>query len=268
MTQVSQNGWAVHDTTSGLILFAAAGRNWYAPNSDVVVVARELLTRFNAEVESVTENDRVVDDWSWAKRNIRGSSTAISNHSSATAWDVNATKHPRSVHGTFSSTKIAAVHRILASITDNAGNRIFRWGNDYVNATIDAMHFEIVRSHASVKEAADKIRARQKKESEVELNDKVKLTKAAAEAMSQPGYTTHKEGDEVTVSYLLQWGGAGEYRSAGKLDKLVTQNATLVAQLKALTAAVTALAANSPKGVQEAFSAGVAEMNAASEQQA
>jgi hypothetical protein len=99
------------------------------------------------------------------------------------------------------------------------------------------------------------------KETDVELTDKIKLTKAAAAAMSLSG-TPRKEGDELSVSYLLQWGGAGAYREWADVRAIKAQNVALAAQLKALTAAVNAIAANSPAAIQSAFSAGVTELKA------
>lgn len=89
----------------------------------------------------------------------------------------------------------------------------------------------------------------------MELTDTIKLSKAAAAAMSLSG-SPRKEGESVSVSYLLQWGGAGAYREWADILAIKATVAAQSTQLKALTAAVTALAANSPAAIQAAFREG------------
>lgn len=152
----SYNGWPVLPSGKPL-RFSAGGRSWYAANKDVATVFAYLINRFDREVESVDAGQ--LDDWSYAVRPVRGSEASATNmscHSSATAVDINALKHPRFAHGTFPAAKTAAVRRILAAI--NHGDQIIRWGNDYVSAPVDAMHFEIVAGERSVRQAADRIR--------------------------------------------------------------------------------------------------------------
>ena len=60
-----------------------------------------------------------------------------SNHASATAMDLNWSKHPNGVHGTFTAPQIAAVRQILAFC-----DGVVYWGEDY-RGTVDGMHFEI-----------------------------------------------------------------------------------------------------------------------------
>lgn len=83
------------------------------------------------------------DDWGYANRNVRGS-TAVSNHASATAVDVNATRHPLGNAGTFSRAQVDEIHRILGEVEN-----VVRWGGDY-NGRKDEMHFEINASHDRV----------------------------------------------------------------------------------------------------------------------
>jgi hypothetical protein len=170
---ISENGWTVYDNPSHFVRFTAAGRGWWAANADCAVVAAEFITRWDAEVESVTKDDPELDDWSYAFRAVRGQTSGYSNHASATAWDVNATQHPRGVAlaKTFTSAQIATVHRIRSAITDYSGRPVFRWGGDYVNSLIDGMHIEINATAAEVKQAANKIRNRQKAETDMPLTN-------------------------------------------------------------------------------------------------
>ena len=61
-----------------------------------------LLVTFAAEfhehIEPIDEGQ--LDDWGYCFRNVRGSSDNLSNHSSGTAIDLNATKHPLGHAGT------------------------------------------------------------------------------------------------------------------------------------------------------------------------
>ena len=125
VTDHSQNGWPVLDR-SDLTWFTAADGRFAAANSDVAYVAAYLINRFDAEVEPIP--GKVLDDWSYANRPVTGSTTSISNHASATAWDLNATQHPRGVKHTFTPAQTAAVRRILASIVDDEGRQIFAGG--------------------------------------------------------------------------------------------------------------------------------------------
>jgi hypothetical protein len=120
------------------------------PCGDALV---HVAARFNVLVEPIV--GPVYDDWGWAVRPIRGQTTGYSNHASGTAIDLNATTHPRGVHGTFSTAKVAAVRVILAELADPVtGRRVIRWGGDYTApSTIDTMHFEINANEAAVRRA-------------------------------------------------------------------------------------------------------------------
>lgn len=158
MTQVfSQNGWPAYADTERFTRLTAAGQGWWCANADVAVVFGEFITRFDAEVEEITQ--KTLDDWSYANRLVRGSTSVVSNHGSATAIDINALQHPRGVHNTFSAAKQAKVRKIKNAITDDAGVPVLRLGMDYTT-TVDDMHVEINVNAARVKQAANKIRLR------------------------------------------------------------------------------------------------------------
>lgn len=135
MAVTSGNGWPVIDTAAGTTQFTAGGRTWRAANTTVAAVARYFLERYATEVEAITGG--TLDDWSWAVRNVRDSATTVSNHASATAWDVNALDHVRGKAGTFTPTQLAALRALLEDFP------VLRWGGDYKTAPVDAMHFEL-----------------------------------------------------------------------------------------------------------------------------
>lgn len=237
----SQNRWPAYETTAKFVRFSAAGFTGWAANADVDVLFTELITRFNAEVEPLA--GKPLDDWSWAFRPIRGKTTGLTNHASATAIDLNSTQHPRGVHDTFTAGQVAAIRRILNSITDDHDRPIFRWGHDYQHAPVDDMHFEINDDPAHAKQAADKLRHRPPvEEVDMQPTDMIKLTEAAARAMSAaPGATPRKAGDEVSVSYLLQWGGAG-------LARVQTEAAAQANRLKAVESRLALLESGTSNG--------------------
>lgn len=139
----SQNGWPVLDSsTTGP---HPRLRHWILPDIDRKLPLRDgsagfLLSHiamwFDKWIESVDTG--IYDDWGWASRPIRGSTT-ISNHASGTAVDLNATKHPLGVatSRTYSSLEI---QRIAKRLKFYRG--CIRWGGFY-SGRPDAMHWEI-----------------------------------------------------------------------------------------------------------------------------
>jgi hypothetical protein len=146
----SQNGYSANDVSVTKV--------WTIPGTERKVRLRadacgELLTHFAAwfdkHVEDIEGGE--FDDWGYAERTIRGSSTELSNHASGTALDLNAVRHPLGVSGTFSSTKAAAIRAQL-----RVYEGCIRWGGDY-SGRKDEMHFEINQDYATVKRVADKV---------------------------------------------------------------------------------------------------------------
>src|SRR5262245_52505022 len=136
----SQNGWPVDPQRSAHTV----------PGTDVSVIVRDgdvatvliyVMAEFHKRVEPINRGQ--LDDWGYANRPIRGS-TATSNHASATAVDINATKHPLGVVGTFTPKQVDVIHAILSEV-DN----VVRWGGDYTGRK-DEMHFEINDNAAAV----------------------------------------------------------------------------------------------------------------------
>lgn len=230
MTEKSQNGWPVLERPQ-LVWFTAAGGRFAAATADVAYLAGYLIGRFNAEVEPIA--GLILDDWSYADRNVTGSKTDISNHASATAWDLNALKHQRGAKGTFTPAQIAAVRSILSAITDNSGKQIFRWGADYHSAPVDSMHFEINATPAQVKQARAKLTDL---ENDVSFHDQHTLTDADVAAYADKTLTAGKS----TKSYdeLVRFPP-----SVARLRReQAARDAALVAQLAAIAKAVAQIA--------------------------
>lgn len=146
----SQNGWPVV-TKAQCDTGTFQGVKF--PNGilagDVAVIARWQLERYEQLVEPLQAGKC----WGWFDREIRGSS-AISNHASATAWDINADKYPLGAQpeDVMSAAKIRACKQIAA---ETAG--VLRWGGNY-NGRKDVMHWEINCGKSLAAAFATKIR--------------------------------------------------------------------------------------------------------------
>jgi len=148
----SQNGWPVDPPRSARTIPGTNVRVTVAdgPAGDVLM---DVLGKVSARVENAALNSTKgeADDWGYANRSVRGS-TAVSNHASATAVDINATRHGLGAKGTFSPAQVDEIHRILGEV-DN----VVRWGGDYTGRK-DEMHFEINASPEEVARVAERIR--------------------------------------------------------------------------------------------------------------
>jgi hypothetical protein len=149
---------------------------------------------FDKHVESIDEGQ--LDDWGYAERTIRGSSTTLSNHASGTAIDLNATRHPLGKRGTFTPGQAARIRKELARYEG-----AIRWGGDYKNRA-DEMHFEINASPAKCAEVL------------------AKLTGEATPAKAAP------KPNDVQAGWALIRQGVAKLREAPKTRKAVHARAT------------------------------------------
>ena len=236
MSARSQNGWPAYADTSRFTRFTAAGRGWWAANADVAVVFTEFVERFNRDVEPVIVPGEEYDDWSHAYRDVRDGDD-LSNHASATALDINATRHPRGVRGTFTARQAQEMREIKNSITDAAGVPVLRLGMDY-QGTVDDMHVEINASAARVKEAANKIRkaklamALTKIDVDAFLDHQDELSESAAKVFGE------KKGHKQSIRYMLTWGGARGAQTSQQLKDLGTDINALTTKLNDVAAAI------------------------------
>ncbi len=146
----SQNGWRVLPAGDGSL------HKWIIPGTGRHLVLRDgaagfLLVYFALWFHHKIErlNEGVWDEWGWAPRPIRGSTTT-SNHASGTAIDLNATRHPLGVatNATFTKKQQRKIRRQLWMFFGT-----LRWGGDYKRRP-DAMHFEIDRAAGEVERLA------------------------------------------------------------------------------------------------------------------
>jgi hypothetical protein len=96
-----------------------------------------LLAAFASEFHKLIEpiDDGVFDDWGYAFRMVRGTTDKLSCHSSGTAIDLNATKHPLGKYDTFSAEKVP----MIRALSKKYG---LKWGGDFKGRP-DDMHFEV-----------------------------------------------------------------------------------------------------------------------------
>jgi hypothetical protein len=142
----SQNGWPAITSSGDARLAVFPWVTGRVLAGDVSTVFGYLARRFHYEVEPID----VASSWGWAYRPISGSDD-LSNHSSGTAIDLNAPRHPLGASGTFSPAQVAVINAIVAALSPAV-----RWGGDYTGRK-DEMHFEINTSPAVVAQVAARI---------------------------------------------------------------------------------------------------------------
>jgi hypothetical protein len=141
-TEKSSNGWPASKVRAeiGVKAFAVPGTSIKLHCAEAVA---PLLVGFAEEFNRLIESiDGVrLDDWGYCYRDIRGVTGKLSNHSSGTAIDLNATQHPLGKMGTFPNEKVPMI-RALAKKWG------LIWGGDFSRK--DEMHFEIALTPAKV----------------------------------------------------------------------------------------------------------------------
>jgi len=150
----SQNGYPVRTSETCKVWRIPVGSGAkrhivLAPGAPGFVLVH-LATWFDDEIEPLNQGQW--DEWGFAPRAIRGSTT-VSNHASGTAEDLNATEHPMGVRNTFTAEQQQRIRRKLRRYRG-----VIRWGGDYVSRP-DDMHFEINASRAKVRAVAAVLRA-------------------------------------------------------------------------------------------------------------
>lgn len=149
----SYNGWTaskdpkaigVVPLTVGSVSFPGGCRK-----GDVATVLGYVAAQFDARVEKLRQAQGC---WGFAYRKNRNANN-LSCHSSGTALDLNATKHPNGQFPTFTAKQVAAMREILAEV-----DHLIRWGYDF-HGTKDPMHVEVNATAAQLAPLARKLRA-------------------------------------------------------------------------------------------------------------
>jgi len=142
MTQTSSNGWTASADPNEIGV-----KSYPVKGTKIKLRCAEkcapLLVGFAEEFHALIEpiDEGTLDDWGYAFRMVRGSLNNLSNHSSGTAIDLNASKHPLGKGGTFPVEKIP----MIQALTKKYG---LIWGGNFKRR--DEMHWEIGLSEAKV----------------------------------------------------------------------------------------------------------------------
>ena len=146
----SSNGWMASKVRSEIHI-----DSFLIPGTQIKLTCAKsvapLLIGFAAEFHELIENidGGSLDDWGYCYRDIRGNVGKLSNHSSGTAIDLNATKHPLGKVGTFPNEKVPMIRALAKKYG-------LIWGGDYRNRK-DEMHFEISLPPAKVAALIEKL---------------------------------------------------------------------------------------------------------------
>lgn len=136
MSLTSYNGWEASKEPAHIKI-----KSYAIPGTSLKIRCAEavapLIVGFCKEFNELIEplDGGQLDDWGYAFRMVRGTTNKLSNHSSGTAIDLNATKHPLGKIGTFPAEKVPMIRALARKYG------LF-WGGDYQQRK-DEQHFEI-----------------------------------------------------------------------------------------------------------------------------
>lgn len=150
----SQNGWPASADRAAINVdpnFTVAGVTFPGgvKAGDVSLILRTVAQHWHDHIE------RLHAGWCWGHyfKPIVGGGGVISNHGSATAFDINAPAHPRGTR-TMSSAQIGEVRVALDKVRG-----VVRWGGDFGGTSVvDQMHCEINGNAAAVARVAALLR--------------------------------------------------------------------------------------------------------------
>jgi hypothetical protein len=132
----SPNGWPASENrqTIGIKSFVIPGTKLKIACAEAVApILVAFCKEFHELVEPIDQGQ--LDDWGYAFRMTRGSDKVLSNHSSGTAVDLNALKHPLGKSNTFNKEQC----NIITLLITKYG---LAWGGHFKKRK-DEMHFEI-----------------------------------------------------------------------------------------------------------------------------
>lgn len=141
----SPNGWPAGEDRKalGIESFVVPGTKIkFACAKAVAPLLVNFAKDFHEWVEPI--DDGQLDDWGYAFRMTRGSEKVLSNHSSGTAIDLNASKHSLGKSNTFTKEQC----NIITLLITKYG---LAWGGHYKKRK-DEMHFEIKIDKDQVKQ--------------------------------------------------------------------------------------------------------------------
>ena len=142
---ISPNGWPASEDrkTIGIQSFTIPGTSIkIACAKDVAPILIAFCAEFHKLVEPIDQG--AIDDWGYAFRMTRGSDKVLSNHSSGTAVDLNATKHSLGKSNTFTKEQTNTIQLLIVKYG-------LAWGGNYKKRK-DEMHFVIAMTKTQVQD--------------------------------------------------------------------------------------------------------------------
>ena len=139
----SPNGWPASEDRKalGIESFTVPGTKIkFACAKAVAPLFVNFAKEFHELVEPIDQGQ--LDDWGYAFRMTRGSDRVLSNHSSGTAIDLNAIKHPLGKSNTFNKDQRNTINLLITKYG-------LAWGGNYKKRK-DDMHFEIALNQNQV----------------------------------------------------------------------------------------------------------------------
>jgi len=139
----SPNGWPASEDRQAIDIqsFAIPGTKLkIACAKKVAPILLAFCQDFHGWVEPIDQGQ--LDDWGFAFRMTRGSDKVLSNHSSGTAVDLNALKHPLGKSNTFTKQQTNTIQLLIVKYG-------LSWGGNYKRRK-DEMHFEIALTQEQV----------------------------------------------------------------------------------------------------------------------
>ena len=141
----SPNGWPASEDRKaiGIESFVIPGTKIkLACTKHVAPLLVNFVKEFHESIEKI--DDGQLDDWGYAFRMTRGSDKILSNHSSGTAIDLNAIKHPLGKSNTFNQDQRNIINLLITKYG-------LAWGGNYKKRK-DEMHFEIALTRYEVEQ--------------------------------------------------------------------------------------------------------------------
>jgi len=150
MTLFSSNGWIASAEPKEICIgsFAVPGTKLKIRCAESVApLLIHFAADFHQHIEPIDQGQ--LDDWGYCFRPVRGSTDKLSNHSSGTAIDLNAAKHPLGKSGTFTPMQTA----LIQALAKKYG---LTWGGQWKRP--DEMHFEISLTPAKCAELIERLK--------------------------------------------------------------------------------------------------------------
>lgn len=139
----SPNGWPASEDRKALGIESCTvpgTKIKFACAKAVAPLLMNFAKEFHELVEPIDQGQ--LDDWGYAFRMTRGSDRVLSNHSSGTAIDLNAIKHPLGKSNTFNKDQRNIINLLITKYG-------LAWGGNYKKRK-DDMHFEIALNQNQV----------------------------------------------------------------------------------------------------------------------